>query len=135
MKRPIVTVVIVIVVAIIAFFVGRNTCIEKPMQTNFPGAEKHEVTLSDAVKFVQNYRKTTPTPKIQGGSFQRAILDKILAQSDCDGIRYYYAQNDDGTLTLVLVGMTIKGTDITKGAIADRSAPCPPWCDAASELN
>lgn len=134
MKRPIVTVVIVIVVAIIAFILGRQTGVEKPMQTNFPGAEKHEVTLSDAVKYVQNFRTMNPTTKIKGGSFQRAILDKILAQTDCDGIRYYFAQTEDSSSTLVLVGITAKGTDMTKGVIAEKALPCPPWCAATSEF-
>ncbi len=134
MKNPIVTVAIVIVVAIIAFYVGRHTCVYKPQKTNFPGAEKHEVTLSDAVKYVQNFRKSNPTAKIHGGSFQRGILDKILAQSDCDGIRYYYAQLEDSSSTLVLVGITANSTDMTKGAVAEMSKPCPPWCDAMSEL-
>jgi uncharacterized lipoprotein NlpE involved in copper resistance len=134
MKRSIMTVVIVVLIALIAFFVGCSTNNKKAIQTSFVGAEKHEVTLSDAVKFVQNFRKNPQTPKIQGGSFQRGILDKILAQPDCEGIRYYYAQNDDGTPTLVLVGITAKGSDMTKGTIAEKVSPCPPVCDDASEL-
>lgn len=134
MKSPLVTVAIVIVVAIIAFFVGRHTCVYKSQKTNFPGAEKHEVTLSDAVKYVQNFRKSNPTAKTHGGSFQRAILDKILAQPECDGIRYYYAQTEDSLSTLVLVGITANGTDMIKATIAEMSRPCPPWCDAVSDF-
>jgi len=134
MKSPIVTVAIVVLVAIIAFFVGRHTCVYKPQKAIFLGAEKHEVPLSDAVRYVQNYRKSNPTAKTNGGSFQRAILDKILAQPDCDGIRYYYAQAEDSSSTLVLVGITAKGTDMTKATIAEMSRPCPPWCDAASDF-
>ena len=134
MKSPIVTVAIVIVVAIIAFFVGRHTCVYKPQKAIFLGAEKHEVPLSDAVKYVQNFRKSNPMAKTHGGSFQRAIIDKILAQPDCDGIRFYYAQTEDSLSTLVLLGITANGTDMTKGIIMDRIPPCPPWCDAASDL-
>jgi hypothetical protein len=128
MKSPIVTVAIVIVVAIIAFFVGRHTCVYKPQKTNFPGAEKHEITQANAEKYIQNFRKNPQTPKIHGGSFQRAILDKILAQPDCDGIRIYYAQKEDSSSTFVLMGITAKGTDMTKGTIADMISPCPPFC-------
>jgi hypothetical protein len=127
MKRPIVTVAIV-VVAIIAFFIGRHSCVYKSQKTNFPGAEKHEVTLADAEKYIQNFRKNPQTPKLHGGSFQRAIIDKILAQPDCDGIRYYYAQKEDSSSTLVLMGITSSGGDMTKGVLADMSAPCPPFC-------
>jgi len=134
MKRSIVTVAIVAIVAIIAFFVGRNSCVCKLEQKSFIGAEKHEVTLSDAIKYVQNYRKANPTAKIKGGSFQRAILDKILAQPDCDGIRCYYAQTEDSSSTLVLVGINAQGTDMTKGTIMEKIMPCPPYCGLISEL-
>jgi hypothetical protein len=128
MNRPIVTVVIVIVVAIITFFVGRNMCVYKPQKTNFPGAEKHEITLADAEKYIQNFRENPQTPKIHGGSFQRAIIDKILAQPDCDGIRIYYAQKEDSSSTFVLMGITEKGADMKKGTLADMIKPCPPFC-------
>ena len=79
MKRSIVTVVIAILVAIIAFLLGRQSGIEKPLPIKFPGAEKHEVLLSDAIKYVQNFRKNPKMIKINGGSLNRAIFDKILA--------------------------------------------------------
>jgi hypothetical protein len=129
MKSPIVTVAIVIVVAIIAFFVGRHTCIYKSQKTSFPGAEKHEITQADAEKYIQNFRENPQTPKIHGGSFQRAIIDKILAQPDCNGIRYYYAQTEDSSSTLVLVGITSSQKDLKTGVYADMSFPCPPFCE------
>jgi hypothetical protein len=134
MKRSIVTVVIAILVAIIAFLLGRQSGIEKPLPIKFPGAEKHEVLLSDAIKYVQNFRKNPKMIKINGGSLNRAIFDKILAQPDCDGIRYYYAQLDDSSSTLVLLGITANGSDLTKGTIAEATRPCPPYCDVISEL-
>jgi hypothetical protein len=129
MKRPIVTVVIVFVVAVIAFFVGRNTCVYKPQKTNFPGADKHEITREQAEKFIQNNQKHPQIPKISAGAFQRAILDKILAQRDCDGIRCYYAQKDDSSSTIVLVGIDSTGSNLKKGVYADYIMPCPPFCD------
>jgi hypothetical protein len=104
------------------------------IDAKFPGAEKHETLLADAKKFIQNHRKNPKVPKINGGSFHRGILDKILAQKGCDGIRYYYAQKEDGTPTLVLVGINSSGTDLTKAAIAEGSMPCPPYCDSDTEL-
>ena len=127
MKRPIVTVAIVIVVAIIAFFVGRNTS-EKPPQTMFPGADKHEITREQADKYIQNNLKNPQIPKIQAGAFQRAILDKILAQPGCDGIRIYYAQKEDSSSSLVLVGITSSLAELKGGICADNPLPCPPFC-------
>jgi hypothetical protein len=133
MNRTLVTVVIVVAVA---FFIGCSISIpiEKPQQTSFPGAEKHEITLADAVKYVQNFRKTTPTPEIKGGTFDRAAIDKILAQSGCASLRIYYGKDENGKPNLVLVGIDKDGKDMTKSAIMERQAPCPPYCDSESEL-
>lgn len=55
MKRNIVVIVVLVVVAILSFFVGRNTSseqpqaqkgeVEKKVTMTFPGAEKHETLL------------------------------------------------------------------------------------------
>ena len=155
MNRPIVTVVIVIVVAIIAFFVGRHTCVykseqkslsgvdkdqvEKKITVTFPGAEKHEISLADAKMFIQNHWKSlqamkTKTPQIKAGTFDRGAIDKILAQSGCASLRIYYGRDENGKPNLVLVGVDVAGKDMTKTSIMERSTDCPPFCDATSEL-
>ncbi len=128
MNRTAITIVIVIIAAVIAFYIGRNTAVEKP-QTNFPGADKHEITKAEADKYIENNKKNPQIPKIEAGAFQRAIIDKILAQRNCDGIRIYYAQKDDSSSTFVLVGIDTAGADLKKGAYADYIMPCPPFCD------
>jgi len=100
------------------------------------GNENHQVDLVTALRLVKNQRsnlKALPA-SIKGGLFARSAFDKILAQSGVVGIRYYYAQTDEGTPTLVLVGVDAKGQDIQTGLIMERALPCPPWCDAVSEL-
>jgi len=127
MKRSIVTIVVAIIVAIIAFLLGRNMPVTPP--ADFPGADKHEITREQAEKFIQNNTKNPQVPKIEAGGFQRDILDKILAQHNCDGIRIYYAQNDDSSSTFVIVGIDSSKADLKKGVYADVSFPCPPFCE------
>jgi hypothetical protein len=100
----------------------------------FPGAEKHEIALDEAVKHVQRHRKDPKPYKLHGGSFDRGIIDKILAQPGCVGLRFYYGQNEDSTPSLVLVGVDSSGKDMTKGTIAERQSDCPPFCSSESEL-
>jgi hypothetical protein len=128
MNRTAMTIVIVIIAAVIAFYIGRNTGVEKP-QTNFPGADKHEITKAEADKYIENNKKNPQIPKIEAGAFQRAIIDKILAQRNCDGIRIYYAQKDDSSSAFVLVGIDTSGAELIKGTYADNSLPCPPFCE------
>jgi hypothetical protein len=88
----------------------------------------HQVDLVTAVRFINNYKSNLKVPSIKGGFFARSAFDKILAQSGVVGIRYYYAQTDEGTPTLVLVGVDGKGQDIQTGVIMEKISPCPPFC-------
>ena len=103
-------------------------------QQQVTGNENHVITLDEAVKFVQNYQTSPRIPSIKGGYFGRNIFDKILAQSGCVGVRYYYAQKDDGSPTLVLVGVDNMSNDMTGGILGEITVPCPPYC-GASVLN
>ena len=95
------------------------------------GNENHVITLDQAIKLVQNYQTSPRVPSIKGGYFGRSIFDKILAQNGCVGVRFYYAQKDDGTSTMVLVGVDNTMNDITGGVLGDIILPCPPYCNAS----
>ena len=75
------------------------------VKAQYSGNENHVVTLDQAVKYIQNFKQNPVAPSMKGGYFGRNIFDKILAQGGVVGIRYYYAAKDDGTPTLVLVGV------------------------------
>ena len=100
----------------------------------FPGAEKHEISLKEAKEHIQRHKKNPIHPKYHGGMFDRGAIDKILAQPGCKGLRIYQGKNEDGTPSLVLVGVDSAGKDLTQGAVMEMQMPCPPWCDSSSEL-
>ena len=64
----------------------------------------------------------------------RNILEQVMAQPGCVGIKFYNAYNEVGAKTLVYVGVTAEGTDMlsvstintngelnqVKGIVADR---------------
>ncbi|MBF8295613.1 MAG: hypothetical protein HW389_2158 [Bacteroidetes bacterium] len=97
-------------------------------QDQLTGNENHVITLDQAVKLVQNYQTSPRVPSIKGGYFGRNIFDKILSQSGCVGVRFYYAQKDDGSSTMVLVGVDNMSNDMTGGILGDVIIPCPPYC-------
>jgi hypothetical protein len=98
-------------------------------------AGDHVVTLDQAVKLIQNFKFSPTAPSIKGGYFTRDIFDKILAQPGCSGIRYYYAKKDDGSATIVLLGIDGGGNDMTSGILGDWTYPCPPYCGSPNQLN
>jgi hypothetical protein len=100
----------------------------------FPGAEKHEISLEEAKKHIQRHKKNPIHPNHHGGSFDRAAIEKILAQRGCARLRYYHGRDEDGKPNLVLVGVNKAGKDMTKASIMERGGFCPPFCDVTSEL-
>lgn len=96
---------------------------------------KHEVSLDSAIHYIQNFKRNSTVPNIQSGFFNRNVLDKILGQSQCVGIRYYFAKLDNGQYTLVAVGVDSLGNDLENGIIAQQIVPCPPICGSSSRLN
>jgi hypothetical protein len=94
----------------------------------------HQVDLATALRFIKNHKSNLKAPSTKGGFFARSTFDKILAQPGAVGVRYYYAQTDEGTSTLVLVGVDAKGQDIQTGLIMERAILCPPFCNNTSEF-
>ena len=106
----------------------------KDIDANFPGAEKHEISLEEAKKHVQRHTLHPIYPKHHGGSFDRAAIDKILAQPDCKALRIYHGRDESGKPNLVLVGVDSAGKDMVQASIMEKSTDCPPYCDSSSAL-
>lgn len=62
-------------------------------------------------------------------------IKAILDQSECEGIRFYFAVNDNGENTLVLVGADSNQNDMVNGLIADHLVTCPIFCSNSNSLN
>jgi hypothetical protein len=125
----IVTLLVATVVALSLFFPATSA------RAQYKGDEKHDVSLTDAARFVQNFKSNPVAPSTKGGYFGRNIIDKILGQPGVVGVRYYYAAQDDGSPTIVLVGVDSTGADMVQGVIAEHGLPCPPYCPGANALN
>ena len=76
------------------------------------GRISHEM----AADFVNAHAKTTPEG-VTSYVIGRNIIDEILAQQGCAGIRFYNALNENNQKTLVYVGIDVNGKDIVKKVI------------------
>lgn len=95
------------------------------------------ISLATAKAWTANYRSKNPD-QVKAHFFGFEIIDKILMQNGCVGIRMYYAIDDNGGKQIVLVGVDSKGNDMTPSTlelnledpntIADISFPCPSFC-------
>ena len=101
-----------------------------------PAKNNQIIALGDASKLTQIFRQQQTKPDaVKGGLFWKEFIQKILDQAGCVAIRYYYAQQDDGTPALVLVGVDANGNDVTGGVVLEFGHNCPPFCSAANTLN
>ncbi len=93
------------------------------------GKENHQIDLMTAQRLIKNHEMSSKGQSIRGGFVGRDAVEKVLAQPGCIGIRYYYAQNNDGTPTVVIFGVDAKGVDMENGVLLDAVKPCPPFCE------
>lgn len=105
-----------------------NQTLAKPVS-----AIGEEIGYELGVQMISDYRAANPTD-VQFYEIGRNILDQILAQPGCAGIRFYNAYNEMGQKTLVYVGLNSEGNAIltytsvsntgaleaNKGIVADR---------------
>jgi hypothetical protein len=116
----------------------------------------HAISLPQAIEMTTAFRNQKDkilNPALAGKNilptcetFDRAIIDTLLAQPGCVRIRIYYGLQKDLSLHAILVGVNEKDEDMLPsgdsgegdeegGSIAEESIPCPPTCPPPSPLN
>ena len=102
----------------------------------FDGSEGSAISLETASGYTANYREANPGAT-KGHFFGKSIINDILGQSGCKGIRIYYGQTTKGRKELIMAGADSSENDqIESGhTIADLSSPCPPYCGDNNVLN
>jgi hypothetical protein len=104
-----------------------------------PEPKDHRISLTDAAALTRRYRdhagKTAGAEVPKCGLFLRRLIDELLAQPGCSGMRVYYGRTATGEDTFVLVGVDQKGDDMTGGTLLEDPFYCPPFCSTASMLN
>ena len=79
-----------------------------------------EISHEMAADFVKAFEQAHPNEN-RGYHLGRNIIEKILAQPGCAGIRFYYGLNEEGQKTLVYVGMDADGKDLVKRTVVMQS--------------
>lgn len=94
---------------------------------------RHFISAEVAQEFIKKYRDGLegfkPADGEWGGWFEKEYVVAMLEQENCAGIRFYFALNKEDRLDVVLVGVDANGDDLPGSYSADRSWPCPPYCD------
>jgi hypothetical protein len=105
----------------------------------YDGSAGDPISLETGKAWAANYKSKNPGA-IRGHYFGYEIIEQILNQAECSGIRMYYALDDKGVKQLLLVGVDFEGNDMlplegstfaldgSGNIIADASFPCPDYC-------
>lgn len=111
----------------------------------FDGSEAGRIDLKTAKEMVGRWMNQQHSPDVvRAHLFGRNVIDEILAQPSCVGIRIYYALDSKDQKQLVIVGTDKDGNNIIpgvtraengdSGVIADISLPCPSYCPPNGDL-
>lgn len=100
-----------------------------------PPPRNQQISLADAAGDTRRFRASAGPGAEKGGFFFREVLDRLLAQPGCAGIRYYHGLDAQDQPSLIIVGVDAKGNDITAGVLLDVHFPCPPFCGDGNALN
>lgn len=101
----------------------------------FNGSEGKPIDLNTAAALTTKYRNSHPN-EVYSHFFGNAILQQLLQQPGCQGIRLYYG-SDGTTSKLVAVGANGEEDDQLGSAfiVADDTPTGPPHCGQANVLN
>jgi hypothetical protein len=94
----------------------------------FDGKEGEQISLEEAEQMTATYRDSEHAWGTPCHFFGKDIINSILGQTGCVGIRMYHAIDQEGNKQMVLVGVSSDQTDMYNGILADRSLPCPTYC-------
>ena len=61
--------------------------------------------------------------------FGKGIVEKIMKQPGCVGVRMYYGKHADGKFGFVIVGVDKNGKEVTPNVLAGPASYCPPICN------
>ena len=99
----------------------------------FDGTEGGKISPEEAAALTAAHRRAFPRER-KGHFFGKEILNQLLAQEGCVGIRMYHGLDREGQREMVLVGANAVGDDMLD-LVADMSAPCPKTCPKSNLLN
>jgi hypothetical protein len=90
----------------------------------------HRIDLNEAVDLVHRYQASVPAGSHLASAYHTSAFRTLLSQPGCEGIRIYRALHEDGSPTLVMVGVDLQGQDLKQDehAFMQNTSDCPPVC-------
>lgn len=71
------------------------------------------IPLEDFKRMTEEFKKSVGSEDTRAVAYGKTVLEQVLSQKGCVGIRFYFAKDKDGKTTLVFIGVDKNGNDIT----------------------
>jgi hypothetical protein len=106
----------------------------------------HEISLQSAIDMTTRYRVNRPSNFPISETFEKVVIQKLLAITGCVSFRIYYGMKEDNQVDAILVAVDAKGNDILPSlarsaggtgdpVILEDGYRCPDDCPPFSSLN
>jgi hypothetical protein len=83
------------------------------------------IPLEDFRKMTDEFKKSVGSEDTRAVSYGKTVLEQVLSQKGCVGIRFYFAKDKEGKTTLVFIGVDKNGNDITAPVNAKTTDSAP----------
>jgi ABC-type dipeptide/oligopeptide/nickel transport system permease subunit len=127
-KKIVVTIAILSIFAIALFIYPSMNQSVRAEQVNFAGYKNQSISFQEAKGLIKTYERIAASDAVIAQYFGKDIVDKILAQPGCVGVRMYYSKHANGKPGVIFVGVDKNGKDIISGVLAGPTIICPPYC-------
>jgi hypothetical protein len=96
----------------------------------------HAISKDKAKDKTKRYKEKKPKKdRFPTLAYHAEAFRRILDQPGCVGIRIYPGEDEDGTISTILVGVDAEGNDMVNGALMQDPVTCPPVCSDANDFN
>jgi hypothetical protein len=71
------------------------------------------IPFSEFEEMKERFQKDISPADTRAVSYGKTVLEKVLSQKGCVGIRFYFAKDKNGKQTMIFIGVDRNGKDIT----------------------
>jgi ABC-type dipeptide/oligopeptide/nickel transport system permease subunit len=128
-KKIVVTVSIISIFAIALFIYPSMNQSVRAEQVSFASHKNQSISFQEAKGLLKTYERIAASDAVIAQYFGKELVDKILAQPGCVGVRIYYGRHANKKQGVLLIGMDKYGKDMVSGVLAMPTCICPPLCN------
>jgi hypothetical protein len=127
-KKIVVTIAILSIFAIALIIYPSMNQSVRAEQVNSAGYKNQSISFQEAKGLLKTYERIAASDAVIAQYFGKDIVDKILAQPGCVGVRMYYGKHANGKPGVIFVGVDKNGKNIISNVLAGPVIICPPYC-------